>query len=341
MMAPLDTNEFLFAGAYLDWRRQQTPFESITSFTAGVADCDLTENNPARLGCASVEANFLPTLGLSPFLGRNFTEREDRPNGPKVALISYALWQGRFARDPGIVGKSISIDAQPVIIIGVLPPDFEMPTLASADLLVPQGLDETNRQSTRALRVFARLKPGVTITQAQAAMQPLFDRMLESVPAAFRKEVHLRIRSLRDRQVQDARLASWVLLFAVGAVLLIACANVANLLLARSTSRRKEMAVRAALGAGRGRLIRQTLTETMLLGMVGGALGYALAWALLRLFIGIAPSGIPRLDQAGLDGRVLLFALAASLISGLVFGLAPAIHTPTVESMAGWRSTGG
>jgi hypothetical protein len=108
IMAPLDTSEFLFAGAYLDWRRQQTPFESITSFTAGVADCDLTENNPARLGCASVEANFLPTLGLSPFLGRNFTEREDRPNGPKVALISYGLWQGRFARDPGVVGKSIS-----------------------------------------------------------------------------------------------------------------------------------------------------------------------------------------------------------------------------------------
>jgi putative ABC transport system permease protein len=341
MMAPLDTSEFLFAGAYLDWRRQQTPFESITSFTAGVADCDLTENNPARLGCASVEANFLPTLGLSPFLGRNFTEREDRPNGPKVALISYALWQGRFARDPGIVGKSISIDAQPVIIIGVLPPDFEMPTLANADLVVPQALNETNRQSTRALRVFARLKPGVTIAQAQAAMQPLFDRMLESVPAAFRKEVHLRIRSLRDRQVQDARLASCVLLFAVGAVLLIACANIANLLLARSTSRRKEMAVRAALGAGRWRLIRQTLTETTLLGMVGGALGYALAWVLLRLFIRIAPSGIPRLDQAALDGRVLLFALATSLISGLVFGLAPAIHTPTVESMAGWRRTGG
>src|SRR5579864_4844120 len=195
MLAPLDTNEFLFAGAYLDWRKNQTPFSAITSFTAGVADCDLTENNPARLGCASVEANFLPTLGLSPFLGRNFTEEEDRPNGPRVALMSYALWQGRFARDPGIIGKNLSIDAQPVTIIGVLPPDFEMPTLASADLLAPEALNETNRQSTRALRLFARLKPGVTMAQAQAAMQPLFDRTLASVPAAFRKEVHLRIRS--------------------------------------------------------------------------------------------------------------------------------------------------
>ncbi len=340
MMAPLDTNEFLFAGPYLDWRRNQTPFESMTSFTAGVADCDLTENNPARLGCASVEANFLTTLGFSPVLGRNFSQEEDRPNGPRVALISYALWQGRFARDPYIAGKLISVDAQPVTIIGVLPLDFEIPTLAAADLLVPQALNEANRQSTRALRLFARLKPGVTIMQAQAAMQPLFDRTLESVPPAFRKEVHLRIRSLRDRQVQDARVASWVLLFAVAAVLLIACANIANLLLARSTSRRKEMAVRAALGAGRGRLIRQTLTESMLLGLAGGTAGCALAWAMLHFFIGIAPSGIPRLEQAALDGRVLLFALAGSLISGLVFGLAPAVQTPTAESLAGWRGTG-
>ncbi|HEX4596063.1 MAG TPA: ABC transporter permease [Bryobacteraceae bacterium] len=342
MMAPLDTNEFLFDGSYQVWRRQQTPFESITSFTAGVADCDLTENDPARLGCASVEANFLPTLGFSPILGRNFTEQEDRPNGPRVALISYALWQGRFARDPNVAGKIISIDAQPVTIIGVLPSDFEMPTLAAADLLVPQALREASRNNTRALRVFARLKPGVKIAQAQAAMQPLFDRMLESeVPPAFRKEVHLRMRSLRDRQMQDARVASWVLLFAVSAVLLIACANIANLLLARSVRRRREMAVRAALGAARSRLIRQTLTETLLLGLLGGVFGCALAWALLRFLVAIAPSGIPHLDQAALDGRVLLFALAGSLISGLVFGLAPAIQTPTAESLAGWRATGG
>jgi predicted permease len=341
MMAPLDTTEFLFDGSYLDWRRNQTPFESITSFTAGVADCDLTETNPARLGCASVETNFLPTLGLSPFLGRNFTEQEQRPNSPRVALISYALWQGRFARDTSIAGKIISIDAQPVTIIGVLPPDFEIPTLASADLLMPQVLNETNRRSTRALRIFARLKPGVTIAQAEAAMRPLFDRMLASeVPPAFRKEVHFRIRSLRDREVQDARLASWMLLIAVGAVLLIACANIANLLLARSTSRRKEMAVRAALGAGRGRLIRQTFTESMLLGLIGGTAGYALAWALLHFFAGIAPGGIPRLGQASLDGRVLLFAMAASLIAGLVFGLAPASQTPSAEWLTAGRATG-
>ena len=337
MMAPLDTNEFLFAGAYLDWRKSETPFESLTSFTAGVADCDLTESDPVRLGCARVEANFLPTLGLAPLVGRNFTEQQDRPNSRRVALISYPLWQGRFARDPNITGKMISIDAQPVTIVGVLPPDFEMPTLVNADLLLPQALNETDRQSTRALRLFARLKPGTTIAQAQAAMRPLFDRTLASVPAPFRKEVHFRIRSLRDRQIQDARLASWILLIAVGALLLIACANIANLVLARSTSRSKEMAVMAALGASRARLLRQTFLEAMLLGLIGGTAGCGLAWALLHLLIGIAPTGIPRLGQAALDGRVLLWALACSVASGLLFGLAPALQTPAVELLAAGR----
>jgi putative ABC transport system permease protein len=340
MMAPLDTNEFLFADAYFDWRKHQTPFASITSFTAGVADCDLTQINPLRLGCARVEGNFLPTFGIAPVLGRNFTTEEDVPNGPRVALMTYGLWQTRFARDPNITGKTILIDGQPVTIVGVLPANFEMPTLVHPDLLFPEALDEARERAGRALRVFARLKPGVTLVQAQAAMEPLFESSLQYVPPQFRKEVHLRIRSLRDRQVEDARTASWVLLGAVAAVLLIACANIANLLLARATSRRKEMAVRAALGAGRARLIRQTLTETLLLGVLGGLAGCALAWALLRIFIGMAPNAIPRLDQAGLDLRVLLFALAGSVAAGLAFGIAPAIENPRAESLTGTRTAG-
>ena len=142
MMAPLDNNEFLFPDAYFDWRKHQVPFESITSFVAGVVDCDLTEANPVRLGCARVEGNFLPALGFSPLLGRNFTVQEDRPsaapNAPKVALMSFGLWQSRFGRDPNVVGKAISLDGQPVTIIGILPANFEMPTLASADLLMPE-----------------------------------------------------------------------------------------------------------------------------------------------------------------------------------------------------------
>jgi len=340
MMAPLDTNEFLLAEPYFDWRKHQTPFQSITSFTAGIVDCDLTETNPIRLGCARVEANFLPTLGLSPIVGRNFTAEEDLPNSAKAALLSYGLWQRRFAGDPNIPGKTIFIDGQPVRIVGVLPARFEMPTLGNPDLLVPEALNEATERSGRFLRVFARLKPGVSLEQARAAMQPLFERALQTVPSAFRKEVYLAVRSLRERQIHDVRTASWVLLGSVAAVLLIACANIANLLLARSTSRRKELAVRAALGAGRQRLVRQTLTEAMLLGLAGGAAGSVLAWTLLRIFVGIAPHSIPRLEEAALDARVLLFALAGSLLAGLLFGVAPAVERPHVDSLTGTRSAG-
>jgi putative ABC transport system permease protein len=287
-----------------------------------------------------VEGNFLPALGLSPFLGRNFTATEDRPNAPEVTLISYALWRDRFGRDPKISGRVISLDGKPISIVGVLPPAFELPTLAAAEILIPEALNESNPNSTRLLRAFAKLKPGVTIPQARAALQPLFDRALVTVPAQFRKEVSFQIRPLRDRQVHDARIAAWVLLGAVVAVLLIACANVANLLLARSLNRRREFAIRIALGAGRARLARQSLTEAALLAVSGGILGCALAWALVRLFIGIAPAGVPHIEQASLDSRVLLFALLGSLLSGLLFGLAPAFQNPNTESLIGVRSTG-
>jgi putative ABC transport system permease protein len=340
LMAPLDTNEFVLPDAYFDWRKTQTPFQSITSFTAETGDCDLNETNPVRLGCARVEANFLPTFGLSPIVGRNFTAEEDRPNAGKVALLSYGLWQSRFGRDPNIAGKSILLDAQPVTVVGVLPANFEMPNLGAPDVLLPEMLNEGTERTGRFLRVFARLKPGVTLAQSRDAMQPLFDSALKYVPPPFRKEVHLRIRSLRDRQIQDYRTASWILLASVAAVLLIACANIANLLLARATSRRKELAVRVALGASRARLIRQTLTETMLLGVIGGAAGCLLAWMLLHIFISLAPNAIPRLDVAALDARVLLFAFAGSLLSGLLFGLVPAIERPRSESLTGSRTAG-
>jgi len=341
MMTPLDSSEFLFAESYFDWRKHQTPFRSVTSFTAGIAECDLTDANPARLSCARVEQNFLPTLGLPPVLGRNFLPQEDIPNGPKVALVSYALWQGRFASDPNMVGRTVPIDGQPVAIVGVLPANFEMPTIARPDFLIPEVLDEGREHNGRLLRVFARLKPGVAIQQAREAMHPLWQRTLATVPRAFQKEVSLALRPLRDRQIHDALGVSWVLFGSVCAVLLIACANIANLLLARSTGRRKEMAVRAALGAARGRLIVQTLSEAVLLGVAGGVAGCGLAWILLRIFIGLAPDAIPRLDQAALDIRVLIFALICSIAAGLLFGMAPAFENPAPGSLTGSRSTGG
>ena len=341
--APIEQDEFMLGTPYVRLRGHFAPFEAVTSFTPGNAECDLTDQNPARLSCARVESTFLPTFEVQPLFGRNFTREEDQPRAPKVALISYGFWQGRFGGDPGVVGKTISLDAQPARIVGVLPQDFEFPTLAQADLLLPQALDEAAQRppnTGRVLRTFARLKPGVTVAQATAALQPLYPQFIESAPPQFRKEIRLTVRSLRDRQVREVRLASLVLFAAVLAVLLIACANVAGLLLARAASRQRELAMRAALGAGRWRLIRQALTESLLLGLTGGAAGCLLAEILLRVFVTIAPQGIPRLSQAKLDLRVLAFALGSSLLCGVLFGLAPALRTPRPETLAGWRATG-
>jgi predicted permease len=341
-VAPIIPQEFMLGSDYLEWRAQQQPFASLTSWT-GVADCDLTSANPVRLACAQVEANFLPTLGIQPLAGRNFTRDEDRPNASPVALLSYGLWQSRFGGNREVVGKTIPLDGRTTTIVGILPSDFEMPTLEHADVIVPQALDEAQQRRPNTGRVLwsiGRLKPGVTPAQATAALAPLFERSLEFVPGPFRKEVKLRVRPLRDRQIHDARLASWILLGAVLAVLLIACANVANLLLARAAGRQRELAVRLALGARRSRLVRQALTESVLLAATGGLAGVVLAAGLLRVFVAIAPEGIPRLQQATVDPRVLLFTLAVSLVCGILFGMAPALEQPRAETLAGWRTVG-
>ncbi len=337
--APFEANEFVLGPDYVDWKKAQTPFASITSFVPGGADCDLTEKNPVRLKCALVESTFLPTFEIRPLLGRNFSSEEDRPNAPRVALVSYGLWRSRFASDRNLPGRTISLDGKPSVVVGVLPKQFEMPNLGHDDILVPAALDGSTDRGPNArqviLRAFARLKPGITIKQAAAAMEPLFQQSLNYVPPQFRHEVSFRVRSLRDRQIQDARVASWVLLGAVLAVLLVACTNVANLLIARATSRVHELAVRTALGATRGRLIRQALTESLLLGVLGGLAGCWFAQLLLRLFVSIAPEGIPRLEQAAIDIRVLLFALGVSFLSAIFSGLASALRCPAPELLTG------
>ncbi len=339
ILAPLDTNEFLFASGYFDLRRNPGPFEQVTSFQAGNIPCDLTEHNPVRLACLRIEANFLSTLGMKPAAGRTFTAEEDRPNGPRVAMISYALWRSRFGGDPAAAGHTLMLDGAPITVVGVMPKNFLMPTLTTADLLLPEALNEATEGAGRALRVFGRLKPGTETEQARAMLQPYFARVLETVPPRFRKEVTLRVRAVRDRQVGDARIAALTLLGAVLAVLLIACANIANLLLARAAGREREMAVRRALGASRARLVRQVLTESLLLGSVGGAAGCALAWALLRAFQGMAAGALPRLGEAGVDWRVLLFAMAASMGSALLFGMAPALRREGAAFLGAGRAT--
>jgi putative ABC transport system permease protein len=336
--APIEPGEFLAGLDFIAWRNAAVSFAQLTSMLPGSIDCDITERDPVRMGCAHVDADFLPTLGVRPILGRTFTKDEDRPHADRVALLSYGLWRTRYGSDPTIVGKSISLDGQPTQVIGVLPSDFEMPTLSAADLVVPEALDEAGLRPNGPqpiLRAFARLKPGVTIPQARAALEPVYEQSLQFVPPPFRKEVSLGIRSLRDSQVQDAKTASWVLLGSVLAVLLLACTNVTNLLLARATIRRRELAVRAALGANSTRLARQALTESLVLSILGGVLGCWVAYGLLRLFVSIAPDGIPHLRQAALDPRVLVFTLGVAIASGVVFGIAPAWRSPEPGILVG------
>jgi len=336
----VETQEFMLGYFYYDWQRNQKPFETLTSENAVTGECDLTERNPVQLSCSSVEGNFLPTLGVSPVLGRNFLPEEDEPNGPRVALISYGLWLNHYSLDRSILNKTIDIDGNPVRVIGILPKDFEMPRLQAADVLFPRTVDEaTDRKSNGGLggprRAFARLKPGVSVEQAEAELQPLFQQALKQIPSDFRYDFHLKVRSLRDRQMQDVHLIAWVLLGAVFAVLLIACANVASLLMARGAMRQRELAVRSALGASRARLARQALTESLLLSLAGAITGGVLAEGLLRLFLAIAPASIPYLNKTQLDLRIICFTAVLSILCGAIFGLGPALQKPGGGALSG------
>ena len=327
----LEPQEFTVGSFFFDWQRNQKALEAITSEGAVSHECDLTERNPEQLHCMPVLRNFLPTLGVFPVLGRNFSPDEMRPNGPDVAMISYELWKSRFNRSPNALNQLIDIDGNQVRVIGVLPESFELPDLQPADVLFPLNLEEAQQRTLNGgigepMRSFARLKPGVSIAQARAAFAPRFQYAQKLIPPAIRSDFHLRIRSLRDRQMQDASLIAWVLLGSVLAVLLIACANVASLLMARGAARRRELAVRAALGASRFRLARQALVEASLLSMAATVAGCVLAEVLLRIFIAIAPAGIPFLAKAHLDLRIILFTVIVSVVCGALFGLAPALQ---------------
>jgi len=340
---PIDTNEFNVSNSYLDWRQKQTAFQSLTSMYAG-GPCDFGGNPPLRINCERVEDNFLSTLGVVPLVGRDFRPEDDRPGAPRVALLSYSFWRARFGGEARALEATIEIDGSPARVIGVLPATFEMPQLSEADVLLPEQMDRRAvraNNSTIFLRTFARLRDGIDIAGARQRMLPLFEESVrKDVPPALRKEVHLVVRSLRDRQIHDSRTASWLLFGAVIALLALACANVANLLLARAAARRGELAMRAALGAGRGRLLGQMLTETLLLSLCGGVAGCALAALLLRIFIAISPEGLIRLNQARLDGRVLLFAFGASALAAGLTGVLPAWERLRLDALAGWRTVG-
>ena len=341
MVHSLEKQEFMMGGFFFDWRDHQKPFEAMAIQSTMPHACDLIENNPAQLECLNFDAGYLPLLGISPVMGRNFLPEEDLPNGPRVVIISYGLWQDHYNRDPNILNRQINVDGSPARVVGVLPRGFQFPTLQPADVIFPMVLIQADQKTANGgfgypMRTFARLKPGVNIEQARAEMEPLFIHTRDTLvplPPEVRKEIHLSIRSLRDRETQDVQSMAWILLGSVLAVLSIACANVASLMMARGEARERELAVRSALGASRGRLIRQTLTEATLLSFAGAATGLALAEWLLRIFIRLAPTGIPFLDRAGLGVRIASFTVLASLGCAALFGLLPALKTPRAVAL--------
>ncbi len=272
---------------------------------------------------------YLRTLGVAPQLGRDISAEEDVPGGPSVVLVSDSLWRRRFSADPGVVGRSVTLDGNLYTIAGVLPAGFEFPESRRSDLLVPFKVPdaEISPEPRWFVRIIARLKLGVTTQTAAAEVDAIARPIREQFPGSglfkMLAGAHARVQLLHDRLVGNVRQALLLLLGAVGFVLLIACANVASLQLARAAAREKEMAVRGALGAGRGRLARQLLTESAITGLAGGIAGLALGVWLVALVRHFGPRNIPHLDVTQLNGTVLLFTLAISLVTGILFGLAP------------------
>ena len=301
---------------YATWREQGRFYESIAAAAPGTAT--FSDQGDTTIRFWRISASFLPTLGVSPAMGRSFSEDEDQPGNARVALVSQAFWRARLGGDRRVLGSAIKVDGAPHTVIGVLPADFQIDG-RPADIYAPIGRSLQNRDYY-GVNIYARLKPGVTIEQAQAEVDAHASQAPKS-PLGW----HPRLWALRDFQVRDVRRSLWVLLGAVGLVLLIACANTATLLLARAGARRQEIATRSALGASKARLLRQLLTESTLLSLAGGACGVLVATAATRLVPVLQHERLPGLlEQTRVDSAVLAFTLVVSVLTGLAFGAAPA-----------------
>jgi putative ABC transport system permease protein len=301
--------------------------------------------DPIRLRGTAVSAAMFPMLRVSPEKGRLFQRSEEQPGADQVAILSDALWTRRFARSPDIIGKPLTLDGQQVTVVGVLPPDFYFPD-RDTDIWTPMRVDVVpQRPGQRLIFAFgamARVRPGIPLSQAAAEGTAVSAR---AEPPALGMKTDLalpvvRLVPLQEEMVANVRPALLVLLGAVGFVLLIASANIANLLLARGAARQRELAVRTALGARRGRLLRQLLTESVLLALAGGVLGVLLAYALQRALPALSPGNIPRIDEVTLDTRVLAFAAVLSIVTGLLFGLAPALQGSRINVIGALNEAG-
>jgi putative ABC transport system permease protein len=324
---------------YLDWKARNHVFTDMSPILDQMWNFT-GQGEPAVLKGFSVNDRLLPMLEVRPLLGRSFFQEETQPAGPAVAILSHKLWVERFGARREALGRKIMLDDKPYTIIGVLPADF--PWLGKPlDVMTPAQFPKRDWRvhAGRFLRVVARLKPGVSLARAQGEMSTIA-RQLESEYPAFNKNWGVEMVPMSDEFAADAGPALWVLMGAVGLVLLIACSNVANLMLVRTIAREREIALRAALGATGQQLVRLLLTESMLLGLIGGFIGCALAYSAIRAVQIYGPQDVARLASASLNGKVLLFALVASLVTGSVFGLAPAITAVRLNLGATLKDSG-
>jgi len=312
------------------WRQQTQVFQAVAGFDQAGAGLNLTGgNDPEQLQGVHVTADYFRLFGAPIVAGRTFTPTEDSPNGGHVAVLSYGLWKRRFGGNPNVVGTNIQLDGHPYLVLGIVGRNFVTET--PADLWLPFQFDPTSRDMAHYFRVAARLKPGITLQMANAELKLTADQFRSTYPGALGPNAGFGVAPLQEIMVGDTRLSLLVLLGAVTFVLLIACANVANLLLIRATARQRELATRSALGAGRGHIIRQLLTESLAISLAGGFFGLIIGFVGVRLLLAISPAGIPRIGPDGsavsLDANVLLFTLGVSILTGIVFGLFPAISS--------------
>jgi putative ABC transport system permease protein len=334
---------------FVDWQAQTQTLEHIVAYNSAGALLREGDGDPQAISGAAVSADLFQLLKVTPVVGRSFTRAEDQSNAAPVVVLGYELWQKRFNADPKIAGKQIRLGSTSATVLGVMPADFRFPATATkTEFLRPLAStlgDRTQRRSSYSLRVVARLKPGVTASAAANEMRAIGVQLEQQYPdEGFR--LGARFISLHDAVTWGSKTPLLVLLGAVGFVLLIACANVANLSLARASARHREMAIRAALGAGRLRVIRQLLTESLLLSVLGGTLGLLLAWWGLQFLLAQSPLDLPRVKDVGLDINVLLFTAGISVLTGVIFGLAPALQASRIDLQhslkeGGRNATGG
>jgi putative ABC transport system permease protein len=323
-----------------DYRSGSRSFEGFATFVPQSVNLTGAGAEPERVVGAFVTSSFFPVLGIQPVRGRAFTPEDDAQGGGQVALLAHELWQRRFGADPEIIGRSLTFNGEPYTVVGIMPAGFRYPTIAP-DVLLPAQKWPNYKVARSAHNnwVVGRLKPGVTREAAEAELRAVARRLEEAYPEENRGR-GVEVVGLHEQTVEDVRPALLILLGAVGLILAIACANIANLLLARGASRQKEVALRTALGASRLRLLRQFLTETMLLALAGGAVGLLVAQWGVDALLALNPGDLPSVEKVGIDARVLLFSLGLSALTGVVFGIAPALQLSKTDVTSGLKEGG-